>query len=49
MRIIGEMLKAEIGDKQARSITYQTSGAKLPLANELADFDFTDTPVNFAA
>ena len=22
------------------------SGAKLPLAKELADFDFTDTPVN---
>ena len=30
----------------ARSIKYQMSGAKLPLAKELADFDFTDTPVN---
>ena len=46
MRIIGELLKAEIADKQARSIKYQMSGAKLPLAKELADFDFTDTPVN---
>ena len=45
-RIIGELLKAEIADKQARSIKYQMSGAKLPLAKELADFDFTDTPVN---
>ena len=44
-RIIGELLKAEIADKQARSIKYQMSGAKLPLAKELADFDFTDTPV----
>ena len=46
-RIIGELLKAEaeIADKQARSTTsprkYQMSGAKLPLAKELADFDFT--------
>ena len=31
-RIIGELLKAEIADKQARSIKYQMSGAKLPLA-----------------
>ena len=45
-RIIGELLKAETADKQARSIKYQMSGAKLPLAKELADFDFTDTPVN---
>ena len=45
-RIIAELLKAEIADKQARSIKYQMSGAKLPLAKELADFDFTDTPVN---
>ena len=29
-RIIGELLKAEIADKQARSIKYQMSGAKLP-------------------
>ncbi len=45
-RIIGELLKAEIADKQARSIKYQMSVAKLPLAKELADFEFTDTPVN---
>ena len=48
-RIIGELLKAEIADKQARSIKYQMSGAKLPLAKELADFDFTDTPGQRAA
>ena len=44
--IIGELLKAEIADKQARSIKYQMSVARLPLAKELADFDFTGTPVN---
>ena len=45
-RIIGELLKAEIADKQARSIKYQMSVARLPMAKELADFEFTDTPVN---
>ncbi len=44
--IIGELLKAEIADKRARSIKYQMSVARLPLAKELADFEFTDTPVN---
>ncbi len=39
-------MKAEIADKQAQSIRYQMSVAKLSLAKELADFDFTDTPVN---
>ena len=45
-RIIGELLEAEIADKQARSIKYQMSVARLPLAKELADFQFDDTPVN---
>jgi DNA replication protein DnaC len=45
-RIIGELLQAEIVDKQARSIKYQMSVAKLPLAKELGDFDFAGTPVN---
>ena len=34
-RIIGELLKAEIADKQARSIKYQMSVARLPLAKEI--------------
>jgi len=45
-RIIGALLEAEIADKQARSIKYQMSVAKLPLAKELSDFDFAGTPVN---
>lgn len=47
-RIIGELLKAEIAEKQARSIKYQLTIARLPLAKDLAQFDFTGTPVNEA-
>ena len=45
-RIIGDLLSAEIHEKQARSIRYQLSSAKLPLAKDLDDFDFADTPIN---
>jgi len=45
-QIIGDLLAAEIAEKQARSIRYQVTIAKLPLAKELADFDFTGSPVN---
>ena len=45
-RIIGALLKAEIGAKQARSINYQMALAKLPLVKELAELSFTDTPIN---
>jgi DNA replication protein DnaC len=44
--IVGELLKAEIAEKQARSIKYQITIAKLPLAKELTEFDFTGTPIN---
>ncbi len=45
-RILGDLLKAEIAEKQARSIKYQLTIAKLPLAKDLADFVFDSTPVN---
>jgi DNA replication protein DnaC len=45
-RVIGDLLTAEIADKQARSIKYQIAIAKLPLAKEIEDFVFDDTPVN---
>lgn len=45
-RIIGELLSAEIADKKARSIKYQMTIAKLPLAKDLEDFVFDDTPIN---
>ena len=40
------MLTAEIGEKQARSVKYQMTIAKLPLAKELEEFDFEAAEVN---
>ena len=45
-RVIADLLTAEINEKQARSIKYQLSIAKLPLAKDLAGFQFDGTPVN---
>ena len=45
-RILGDLLTAKINEKQARSITYQLTIAKLPLAKDLDTFDFTGTPIN---
>jgi DNA replication protein DnaC len=45
-RIIGDLLTAEISEKQARSIKYQLTIAKLPLATDLDDFQFEGTPIN---
>ena len=45
-KIIGALLKAEIAAKQSRSINYQMTLAKMPLAKELADLKFTGTPIN---
>lgn len=39
-RIVGDLLQAEVAEKQARSIEYQMTIARLPLAKELTDFDF---------
>jgi DNA replication protein DnaC len=45
-RIISELLAAEIAEKQARSIKYQMTIAKLPLAKDLDGFTFAETPIN---
>src|SRR5205814_8319758 len=45
-RIVGDLLSAEINEKQARSIKYQLTIAKLPLAKDLDDFQFEGTPIN---
>ena len=47
-RVVGDLLKAEIAEKQARSIKYQLTSAKLPLAKDLPDFQFDGTPINEA-
>jgi DNA replication protein DnaC len=45
-RVIGDLLVAEINEKQARSIKYQMTIAKLPLAKDIDDFDFDAAAVN---
>ena len=45
-QIIGDLLAAEINEKQARSIKYQLTVAKLPLAKDFDDFQFEGTPIN---
>jgi DNA replication protein DnaC len=47
-QIIGDLLKAEVAEKAARSIKYQLTIAKLPLAKDLTDFEFKSTPINEA-
>ena len=47
-RFVGDLLNAEISEKQARSIKYQLTVAKLPLAKDVEDFVFKDTPINEA-
>ena len=39
-RFVGDLRKAEISEKQARSIKYQLTVAKLPLAKDVDDFAF---------
>ena len=45
-RVVGDLLSAEINEKQVRSIKYQITIAKLPLAKDVDDFCFDGTPVN---
>ena len=45
-RIVGDLLTAEIAEKQARSIRYQITIAKLPLAKDIDEFRFENTPIN---
>lgn len=47
-RLVGDLLRAEISEKQARSIRYQITIAKLPLAKDVDEFHFANTPINEA-
>ena len=47
-RLVGDLLRAEISEKQARSIRYQITIAKLPLAKDIDEFRFANTPINEA-
>jgi hypothetical protein len=45
-RVIGDLVVAEIAEKQARSIKYQVTIAKLPLAKDVDEFSFDGTPIS---
>ena len=45
-RVVGDLLTAELSEKQARSIKYQMTIARMPFAKEIDEFVFDDTPVN---
>jgi len=45
-RVVGSLLDAEINEKKARSIKYQMTIAKLPLAKDLDEFDFDAAAIN---
>ena len=44
--LLGDLLKAELAQKKAHSISYQIGAARLPVAKELSEFDFAVSPVN---
>ena len=44
--VVGDLLTAEISEKQARSIRYQMTIAKMPLAKDIDDFVFDGLPIN---
>jgi DNA replication protein DnaC len=46
--LVSDLLRAEISEKQARSIRYQITNAKLPLAKDVDEFRVANTPINEA-
>ena len=47
-RLVGDLLRAEVSEKQVRSIRYQITIAKLPLTKDVDEFRFANTPINEA-
>ena len=45
-RIIGELLLAQLADNRARSTAYRLGVARFPVMKNLAEFDFSGSPVN---
>jgi len=45
-RVVGDLLTAELSEKQARSIKYQMTVARMPFAKEVDEFNFDDAAVN---
>jgi DNA replication protein DnaC len=46
MEILADLLKAETAHRQAASIRYRLSAAKLPVMKDLAAFTFKGSPIN---
>jgi DNA replication protein DnaC len=44
--VINKLIKAEVADREVRSINYQMKIAKFPAHRDLAGFDFTQSPVD---
>jgi len=45
-RVVGDLLTAELSEKQARSIKYQMTVARMPFAKEVDEFAFDDAAAN---
>lgn len=45
-KVVGDLLSAELSEKQARSIKYQMTIAKMPFAKDVDAFDFEAVPIN---
>lgn len=45
-KVVSDLLAAEINEKKARSVKYQITAAKLPVAREIEEFTFDGTPIN---
>jgi len=45
-RIFGELLLAQLADHRVRSIAYRMGAARFPVMKNLAEFDFSVSPVN---
>lgn len=46
--ILSQLLKAEVAEREVRSITYQTKAARFPAYKDLTGFDFVSSEVNEA-
>lgn len=46
--ILSQLLKAEVAEREVRSISYQIKAARFPAYKDLAGFDFTASEVNEA-
>ncbi len=46
--ILSQLLKAEIAEREVRSVAYQIKAARFPAYKDLAGFDFTSSEINEA-